>query len=57
MSFNKREKAWLDKYEKRFISRGQSRDAAILIRNAVTDIDIESDPEVCADYELSYIER
>ena len=37
----------------KLVNQGVPREEAIYIRNAVTDIDLNSSPEVCAEYEIS----
>ena len=54
MTDSKEEKKWLDKFEARLRQRGLAPHEAIDIRNAVVDIDLQSDPAICADDELSY---
>jgi hypothetical protein len=55
MSFNNEEIKWLDRYENRFVEKGMDREDAIAIRNSVSDIDLTSEPEDCADDDMSII--
>jgi hypothetical protein len=54
MTDSKEEKKWLDEFEVRLRQRGLAPHEAIDIRNAVVDVDLQSDPAICADDELSY---